>query len=68
MKKPLEALTKFSNAALGIIKKWWRPILCICMAAAVYVHGVYLPMKTQTPADLTSLVGVVTAILSALGG
>jgi hypothetical protein len=35
------------------------------MAGSVYVHGVYLPMKTLEPADLVGLTGLITAVVAA---
>jgi hypothetical protein len=63
-KKVFQFFSTLSNAILKLIRKWWRPVTCIAMAGSVYVHGVYLPMKTLEPADLVGLTGLITAVVA----
>lgn len=58
------------EAALCAIRKWWRPITCLWIAATMAVHGVVLPLlmffwKGEMPTDLTGLSLLVTAIAGA---
>lgn len=65
MKKILNFINKASDILLCAIRKWWRPITCLGMALSIYIHGVWLPMKTLQPADLIGLTGLVTAVVAA---
>ena len=49
---------------LAIIRRWWRPVTCILIAATMGVHGVVLPMR-GVETDLTGLSLLVTAIAGA---
>lgn len=65
IKVTIRIVNQASNLLLRAVRKWWRPITCIAMAGSVYVHGVYLPMKTLQPADLIGLTGLITAVVAA---
>lgn len=65
MKKILSVINMAFDILLCAIRKWWRPFTCLGMAMSIYVHGVYLPMETKTPADLLGLTGLVTAVVAA---
>lgn len=52
------------------IRKWWRPITCVAIAATMFVHGVIVPIyllmcKNQYFSDLVGLAALVTAIAGA---
>ncbi len=58
------------GTALAIIRRWWRPVTCIGIAATMAVHGVILPIFEfahggGTPTDLTGLSFLVTATAGA---
>lgn len=53
------------SAALHLVQKWWRPACCLGFVAALFVHGVWLPVSTQKPADLTGLSTLIAAITAA---
>ena len=52
------------KGVLSVIRRWWRPITCIWIAATMAVHGVVLPMR-GVETDLTGLSLLVTAIAGA---
>ncbi len=58
-----ERLLAFEAVALCIIRKWWRPITCLWIAATMAVHGVVLPLmgKDTDLTGLSLLVGSVSA-------
>lgn len=47
------------------IRKWWRPISCIGIAATLFVNGIILPIMTKTIPELTGLAALVTAVAAA---
>lgn len=47
------------------ITKWWRPITCVGMAAAVWTQGVVLPLISKAYPDLTGLAALFTAVVAA---
>ena len=58
------------KVALCIIRKWWRPVTCVWIAATMAVHGVVVPLYMlfkhgQAPTDLAALAALVTAIAAA---
>jgi hypothetical protein len=59
-----DRILAFEKIALCIIRKWWRPITCIWIAATMAVHGVILPLAGKDT-DLTGLSLLVTAIAGA---
>lgn len=55
---------------LAVIRRWWRPVTCIGIAATMAVHGVVLPIYKffrdgEMPTDLTGLSLLVTATAGA---
>ena len=48
-----------------LIRKWWRPLTTVAMAGSVWVNGIFLPLTTKTPADMTALSLLVTAVVAA---
>ena len=48
------------------ITKMWRPITCAFIAASVFVNGVYLPLKSGSPADMVALSALITATVAAM--
>ena len=65
-----DILIAVEGAALSGIRKWWRPVTCIWIAATMAIHGVVIPLYMllrfgQSPTDLTGLSLLVTAIAGA---
>jgi hypothetical protein len=66
-----DRLLAFEKTALCVIRKWWRPVTCLWIAATMAVHGVIVPLwrllkHDEMPAtDLTGLSLLVTAIAGA---
>lgn len=63
-------LLAFEKTALCVIRKWWRPVTCLWIAATMAIHGVVIPLYMllrfgQSPTDLTGLSLLVTAIAGA---
>lgn len=50
------------DIALCLFRKWWRPLSCGVAVGAVFVNGIYIPIKTHTGADLTGLATVLGAL------
>ena len=55
---------------LNRIRRWWRPITCVGIAATMVVHGIILPMwmliyRNEMPTDLMGLAALVTATAGA---
>lgn len=62
-----DRLLAFEKTALCVIRKWWRPVTCLWIAATMAIHGVVIPLYMllrfgQSPTDLTGLSLLVTAI------
>lgn len=60
----------FEKVALCVMRKWWRPLTCVWIAATMAVHGVFIPLfmlivHGQMPTDLTGLSLLVTATAGA---
>lgn len=58
------------KVALCVMRKWWRPVTCVWIAATMAVHGVLIPLVMliahgQMPTDLTGLSLLVTATAGA---
>jgi hypothetical protein len=65
-----ENLLAFEKVILCVVRKWWRPITCLWIAATMAVHGVIVPLfqlitKGEVSTDLTGLSLLVTSIASA---
>lgn len=65
-----EKLLRAEGVALCVMRKWWRPITCVGIAATMFVHGVIIPLymffeKGEMPTDLTGLSLLVTATAGA---
>ena len=65
-----DRLLAFEKTALCVIRKWWRPVTCLWIAATMAIHGVVIPLYMllrfgQSPTDLTGLSLLVTAIAGA---
>ena len=61
----LHNINTFLNIPLCFIRKWWRPLTCVWISASVLVNGVWLPLKSGTPADMVALAGLITAVTAA---
>ena len=60
----------FTECVLFQIRRWWRPLTCVALAATMFVHGIIVPMylllcKNQYFSDLTGLSMLVTAVAAA---
>lgn len=65
-----ERILAAEKVALCVIRKWWRPLTCVWIAATMAVHGVVVPLymllkQGQAPTDLTALAALVTAVAAA---
>lgn len=65
LKNFLENLNKNAEYIRCFIRKWWRPTTTVIMPLTLFVNGVYLPVVTKTPAELTGLSLLVGAIVGA---
>lgn len=62
---PEVSLLHAQEVALGVIRKWWRPLTCLGIAGSLIVHGIVLPLMTRASPDLTGLAALVTACAAA---
>ena len=65
-----DRLLAAEKVCLCVIRKWWRPITCIWIAATMAVHGVIAPLyvllkQGQAPTDLAALAALVSAVAAA---
>ena len=65
MSSILQKINHILNIPLCIIRKWWRPLTCVWISASVFVNGVYLPIKSNTPADMVALAALITTVTAA---
>lgn len=61
----IDRIKAVMEVALCLIRKWWRPLTCVGIAATMWVQGVIIPLATKTVPDLTGLAALVTAIAAA---
>ncbi len=49
------------EVALCIVRKWWRPLGCIGLVAAIFVNCIIIPLKKGEGVDLAGLALVTTS-------
>lgn len=49
------------EVALCLVRKWWRPAICVGIGASLLMNGVILPFMTHRAPDLTGLAAVIAA-------
>lgn len=54
-------LMAIQDVALCLVRKWWRPAVCIGIGGSLVVNGVVLPLVTHHQPDLTGLAAVIAA-------
>lgn len=47
--------------ALCLVRKWWRPLVCLGIGGSLIVNGMVIPLLTRTVPDLVGLAALVTA-------
>jgi len=55
-------LTGAIDAAVCVVGKSWRPLICISMGGVLLVNGIVLPLWTRTYPDLMGLAAVCGAL------
>lgn len=50
------------RSALAFVRRWWRPGVCLSMAASLAVNGTILPLMTRTYPDLLGLAALAAAL------
>jgi hypothetical protein len=55
-------LLHWQEIALCLVRKWWRPIVCVSMGGSLLVNGIILPLWTKTYPDLLGLAAVCGAL------
>lgn len=51
----LTRIKRAQEVALCVVRKWWRPLVCVGMGGSLIANGIILPLITHTAADLTGL-------------
>lgn len=54
-------LMAIQEVALCLVRKWWRPAICVGIGGSVVVNGVVVPLITHQSPDLTGLAAVIAA-------
>ena len=57
----IKRILRVQEAALCLVRKWWRPILSCGIAGSVVTNGVVVPILTKTVPDLAGLAALVVA-------
>lgn len=63
----LSKVLAVQEAALCLVRKWWRPITQIGIGAVLIVNGVVIPLWTKTVPDMTAMAAYVAAATAAFG-
>jgi len=50
------------EVALCLVRKWWRPIICIGLGGALITNGIFIPLMKGQGADLVGLAALVTSV------
>ena len=58
---------RFQEAALCLVRKWWRPVTCIGIAGGMIVNAVVIPLVKWEVPDMTALAAYVAAATAAFG-
>ena len=54
-------LTDVSDVGLCVVRKWWRPVVCISIGGMLFVNGIVLPLAKWSWPDLLGLAAMITA-------
>lgn len=52
---------ELQEMALCLVRKWWRPLVCLGIGGSVLVNGVIIPLLNRTVPDLIGLAALITA-------
>ena len=58
-------LLKLQEAALCLVRKWWRPVTCIGIAGGAIVNLIIIPLATWEVSNLAEAAAYVTAATAA---
>lgn len=56
---------RLQETALCVCRKWWRPLTCLGLLAAVWVNLVIIPWQKGEPIQFAPAAAFVTAIVGA---
>lgn len=56
-----KAIMDAQNVALCVVRKWWRPAVCIGIAGSILNVGIYLPLVTKQYPDLVGLAALIAS-------
>ena len=65
MNRALEFAVRAQEAALCLVRKWWRPVTCIGIAGSVVTNGIVIPLMKRDAVDLAGLAALITAATAA---
>lgn len=70
----MKTLARLSDLALGFVRKWWRPLICLGISAILLitsailiVSGIYLPLKTGTAVEWSGFAQTLAALAALIG-
>lgn len=58
----LRSANRVMDIGLCLVRKWWRPLVCVGMGGALIVNGIVIPLLTRISADLTGLAALCAAL------
>lgn len=63
----MKILMRAQEAALCLVRKWWRPVTQIGIAGGLVINGMVIPLWKWEAADMTALAAYVAAATAAFG-
>lgn len=63
----MKLIMRAQEAALCLVRKWWRPITQIGIAGGMVVNGVVIPLYKWEVPDMTAMAAYVAAATAAFG-
>jgi hypothetical protein len=57
----VRALARASELLLELVRRWWRPLVCLGIGGSLIVNGIAVPLITRSFPDLTGLAAVIAA-------
>ena len=63
----MNIVMRAQEAALCLVRKWWRPVTQIGIAGGLVINGMVIPLWKWEAADMTALAAYVAAATAAFG-
>jgi hypothetical protein len=56
------SLMAAQEIALCLVRKWWRPMICLGLGGALITNGIAMPLIEGKGADLVGLAALVASV------